>query len=692
MKKKYTEKQFEKKILKRIYINDDKTFLESLFEKEGDLYVLKQPLERKDLKRLKRLLKEIRKSKSPVASFKIILVIIIAAAALAFNFFFKNSLVERGVTIALEEVFQAQADVEVSRFSLLRGELTFSEIAVADRDNPMKNLFELSTLYVSINMEQLLMKKAILPSIECLNITWNTDRETSGALESDRAPLSDTIQEQAETFVQDALEAINLPTESPEEIINAQLENLTAKALIEETSELYKEKKSYWEEQVDSVKTIGSDLSVEAQSLLNINPGSISSIEEARDIADRIDVMRKELASARNDIEGLKGAAEADIASLRSLPREIQDAIERDKEYLLNLVSLPEGGLEETLKSIAERYFRSKFGRFYGYLDKGRSIYARFSRFTEGRKGKGTISRLTGGVRKNNREVPFPSTGYPQFLLELLHISTGENPDVVEADEAYQELYVKNVSSNPALWDKPIELDISWLKAARGVDIQGELNPSNEGVIESGTVSSEFNGFPFDAGKLLKKLDIESYAGVVSGSIAFSLVSENSIAGSGSIQLGNAAVAMAGEGNLVTKRIVKILEENDLNLFITFSVEDEQPSLTVDSDIFAIIEAETRELLKDLVEELKDKIEEELRNYLAPYLEENELLAEGFSAIEEILGEESLTLNSTRKKLNQKKQELLNSVQDRLKEEVQDQAEDLVDSLLGESPIKIPSF
>ena len=157
MKKKYTEKQFEKKILKRIYISDDKTFLESLFEKEGDLYVLKQPLERKDLKRLKKLLKEIRKRKSPVALFKIILVIVIAAAALAFNFFLKNSLVERGVTLALEEVFQAQADVEVSRFSLLKGELTFSEIAIADRDNPMKNLFELSTLYVSINMEQLMM-------------------------------------------------------------------------------------------------------------------------------------------------------------------------------------------------------------------------------------------------------------------------------------------------------------------------------------------------------------------------------------------------------------------------------------------------------------------------------------------------------------------------------------------------------
>ena len=177
------ERRFKKKILRRIYIESERDFLLRLYSlgSEGR-YTRSAELSNEEAKRLKALARSIKKNRGVVRTGKLSLVAILVAGILVFNFAFKNRLLERGLERALEAVFSARAEVNGLDFRILGGRLSFDHLSVADEDQPMRNLFELGATEVDLNTGELLKGKVVISNLESRQISWQTPRDSSGAL------------------------------------------------------------------------------------------------------------------------------------------------------------------------------------------------------------------------------------------------------------------------------------------------------------------------------------------------------------------------------------------------------------------------------------------------------------------------------------------------------------------------------
>ncbi len=101
-KKKYSQKSFKKKILKKIYVQSDKTLVQNLFEeskdkKDNPIFVV--PLEKmiatKDFKRLKLVAKQIKKQKGGIKFIPLVACLVFVSVLVLAITVFKNPLIEK---------------------------------------------------------------------------------------------------------------------------------------------------------------------------------------------------------------------------------------------------------------------------------------------------------------------------------------------------------------------------------------------------------------------------------------------------------------------------------------------------------------------------------------------------------------------------------------------------------------------
>ena len=193
LKKKYSQKKFNRKILKRLYIPRDQEFMAAMFVEsgEGKKMRLSIPDDRvftkQELVRLKTLSKEIRKQKGRVKFMPLIasvsLVILMVSAVLIF----KDPLIKKGLRSVMQSAFGAKVDIAYLHLGILDSNFTIRGLEVANRNNTMKNLFEIGGLTVDFDLLQLLRKRFVSDEMSVTDVRVNTDRETDGALPEDYA-------------------------------------------------------------------------------------------------------------------------------------------------------------------------------------------------------------------------------------------------------------------------------------------------------------------------------------------------------------------------------------------------------------------------------------------------------------------------------------------------------------------------
>ena len=96
---------------------------------------------------------------------------------------FADSLVRRGVEATGASVVGAKVDVAVADVRPLEGSVSLRGLQVANPDAPMTNLLEADEITVDLMLEPLLRKKIVVQNLVVTGVRFNTDHETSGALE-----------------------------------------------------------------------------------------------------------------------------------------------------------------------------------------------------------------------------------------------------------------------------------------------------------------------------------------------------------------------------------------------------------------------------------------------------------------------------------------------------------------------------
>ena len=193
-KKTYTQKQLNKKLLNKLYIPEDQKYVQDLFKESGknkkDLALYTVPkdtlFEKKEVARLKTIYLEIKQNKGRIKLLPLLVTIAFIAAVIITLTLTKNLIARKVITSTCESIFEAKCDIDYLNISFIKSTFNMKGWQVANKKQPMKNLFSVESMTFDFDMNQLLKARFVANELSVLGVDTNTDRKYSGDISAQR--------------------------------------------------------------------------------------------------------------------------------------------------------------------------------------------------------------------------------------------------------------------------------------------------------------------------------------------------------------------------------------------------------------------------------------------------------------------------------------------------------------------------
>ncbi len=448
LRKPLSEKTFRKKIVKGVYLAHDRSFLETVFERDQrNRFRLRQDLSEKEHKRVVALAKQIKKNRGSLKTGRIAALALVIGAAIVFNVLFKNAVLTRAGERALQTAFEARCEIRDLDLRLLSGTLSFSAVTVADRDRPLRNLFEIGPSTIDIDLLELLKGNFVAHTLSVQNIRWNTERADSGRLEG-APPSRDPAARPS------ALEGISIPALSPEDaraFLMQHFEQLSLPLVIEDVEQQLSKAARELPLRLEANVARLDQLSASVERAAAIQVQQIDNIETAI-------TTYRELETLAEEIQSTVRAAESELSQLSRQAAmavetwdELADAITSDLDYLTDRITDVTADPTAFLMQIVSELLQQQFADLFRYRERAQEIAARLR---SGEPGEPRSPFRPGGV-----DVVYPSVTWPRFYMGLTSISFGS-----EESGLFQAGTLREISSSPRLVGKPTTAELRTLR------------------------------------------------------------------------------------------------------------------------------------------------------------------------------------------------------------------------------------
>lgn len=537
-KKAYTEKKFNKKILKKIYLPKDKEDIKAMFKKGNNKdkpELLSIDLTAKytkvELLRFKTLAKEIKGQKG-----RIKLLPLIATAASMFAIVltvltFKNIIVKNAIVSACESVFEAKTDIDSVKVEILGAQVKINGLAVGNKKSYYRNLFEIKTIDFDFNLTQILRGKFVCENLECSGMAFNTKRKTSCYIKpkvksTEESAFTKALKEKTNTALLD-LKAQAAQLVGGEDV-DSIVENFTsqlktpeaaknAESMALQLSGKWQKKPSELKSEID-LKT--SEINSKIKSLSSVNKNDPASVIKA---IETIDSLLKEFDEKnQNGIKYKITQVQKDVASdfnnLKTLSSDLTQAVSHDSDFVKNRVSTligtvanPKAFLSQALNTVGYDYL----GNYYPYAQKlvdyalevRKNAIAEKNKKEEEERFKKIEKEEKSTVSRSEGRTFWYSQEYPAFLIERVYVS----------GPAF-EAKLLEVASNPDIRNKPCEFTASY--SYYGVKHDAALVVDARSESSKPLVSADYKGSGFKASfngqKIASKNGIPSIDGKMS--------------------------------------------------------------------------------------------------------------------------------------------------------------------------------
>ena len=619
------QRRFEKKILGRIHIESERAFLLQLYSREPEGRYRRSPeLSEEQIGRLKRLAGSIKKNRGVVRTGKVSLLAILVASLLVFNFAFKNRVLGRALERALEAVFEARSEVTDLDLRILAGRLSWDHLSVADRDQPMQNLFELGPTVMDLNINALLKGRVVVSNLESREIRWLTPRQTSGALPGD--------EEEEERSARGAgivgrLSSLDLGALDARALVDGQLDRLDSPGQIAALNSRLEELQVRWLSTVEQGRADVDELAGRIESVRSIDVGSLDTIPELQQAVTDIQQAAGALNRVSRDLQDADSRIKEDQQEVAAARRAFQESIDNDLGYLSSLSDLSSGELRNLVSNLAAGYLEQSLGRFYGYA---RRAWGYAGKLVAGRREKREEKPGRRGGNRMDRgiDVPFAAAQFPRFLLENAGVSVQGTSRIVQGS-------LRNVSSNPDLIDRPLSFAVEQTEGVRRLAVEGELDLRTDRDRDLG-LGVQAAGYTVELAEGLGDLGLSAFSAGYRFRTQFTRSRAGEAAeGQGVLELYDVVLTPAAEQN----RLGTVLYET-LGSIPTVDVAFDY---TVEAGSLARVEASSsadRQLSRALEERFTEisaqyegRLREELNTRMAAELEDNEALSRAFGEL-----------------------------------------------------------
>ena len=447
-RKAYSQRRFDA-MLKRVFVDEDKALLVSLFEKtvikgkERLVVPMTVAFTKKERVRLKAMAKAIKANRK--ARFRLIpfvaVAVFVAAVGIAVTTW-KNQIVRRVITSAMEGAFGAKCDIGAVNVEIFGARLNVRSLAQANKDEPMKNVFQFDNLDLNFNLTQLLRGRFDAENIEITGVALGTDRKTSGALpkkereqkaeeQQDETGFYASLKEKGGAAAENAKESLTnaFAAYNPQNVAADIKENFKSAEKAKEVESEVRGMVEAWKEKPAQLQKEVADFQATAQGLASINVNALNTAAGIQDAITKITAAIETGKRVKTDVVDITDSIKSDAEKVRTLSGELADAIASDKDLITSKLGMytdvgaAKGILTDTLDSVAYEML----GKYYPYLQKAIS-YAGTMKAASGEKAsvpkeKKAKKKKTGTGRLYGRDVYWRADRVPTFLVERLAAS-----------------------------------------------------------------------------------------------------------------------------------------------------------------------------------------------------------------------------------------------------------------------------
>ncbi len=396
-----------------------------------------------------------------------------ALIAWALVFFCFDPLLKMGLIAGGQAAAGAKVEVASVRSKWLKGELEIKGVAIADREQPMKNLVELPRAFFQADVSALLRGKGVVRAAALEGLRFGTPRKTSGALRAPPPPskLSQAI---ARQIAPAKSAAIDVKSNASEQLDAAKLHGLKK---FEEAKAKAKEIEERWKAKAGEAKEIETEAKAIAEQLKNLGGGG----DPLKKIAAAADA-QKRLKALLARVEEQRIQAQKDVSEAKELAREAEELRKKDLNGLLAAAGLPTLDSQDLARRLLGEQTASRLATALKWI-----------KYAKEKAAARKAANPPPPPRRAGLDVEFPREhSYPQYLLEGAKI-TG-TLDGVMGGALDLSGVLNGVTSNPKLYGKPATLTIAG-KSASGpaVTLTGRLDQQKDPV----GATLEFSGEGF---------------------------------------------------------------------------------------------------------------------------------------------------------------------------------------------------
>jgi len=406
----------------------------------------------------------------------------------AFVAFFLDGIVESIVEERASLLNRAKVEIDNLDIGFLRPGLRIRGLAVANADNPWRNMVEVGDIGISVSVLSLFSKRIIVDEVVMEKVRVNTKRKSSGELPRRlKKRLKAEKKKEGKPVQVPCLKLPNLEVFKKKfdvkELVDInRLESVKrAKQLSEDVSSM----KSRWETEINDL-----DVKSKAEEIVTKVQGSLESLQKT-EIKGPADLLRlqgnlRNLREATDALRGLKREIEGEKLDFKrqvaTLEKALKDEMKRLKEQDLRAI-LKDLGIEELMKvRLAEAFLCPFLGKAMNLIwNNAGKIRAAMPKLE---KDEPVRTRM----RANGRDIIFPSVKKgPDFILREARLSMEQGKWSLKG-------IIRGITSDPVSYGKPTRIDI------QGKRSKLVLNAilDHTGKIPIDTVSLDLMGYPLE--------------------------------------------------------------------------------------------------------------------------------------------------------------------------------------------------
>lgn len=680
-------KNFDKKILRLIEQNSDKEYLRSCFELQDGYYKINKIIDKKEIKKLIRLAKDIKANRA--WSVKVLPLAAISAAAAAVVVFvtvFMNPLLEKLVEKGLETAFEARSDVDRFNLNLLRFRISIEGVTVADRDSPMTNLFQMGHTEIRLLPQAVLQGKIYIEEISAASLRFGTPRTVSGELPNKK--IKAEVKQAAPKKEMPPL--VDLSKFDPMELINAEYDKLQSVKLYDEAFAFYNSSVEKWTGQVDATKQQIADLQKSAQPFINFNMNSINprdpaSVQKVLNLINDGKIMIDTVKGSVNQVNGIVDGLQADVDAALALQKQAQNSIQSDITHLTSYLDFSTGTYTNLLDPIIQQILTGAAKQYIYYGKRALELLETVKSYKEKYAPKES-DKPKKAVFKG-RDVAFPSRKYPFFYLGKL-----ASDFTIEGWKSDFDL--REVSSDPDLVGKPTTLKMQVDEVAgeqKSVAFNGRADfRQTAPELFDATVNGKNFGFGLEQQLDLKEIGVGGFK----GSAAFGV----SVGGGrdGSVKLAGQTSVMqpqliAPNGTIAIAVDSAIREAGIINIGFNFAHTPQNgDSLSINTNIGELIVAALKKAAAEYAKKAIAELEKAMRAYITSYIGDKYVSSKELDTLfAAAKGDKTAVLSLQgilQNRINEMEQKVKGAAEEKLNEavnEAQKQAEDSAKKALG---------